>query len=752
MTKTKTVQKVFGSMIAFAMVVTMSFGFLVTPTAQAQTIEELNAKIATLLAQVEAFQAQLGQTSGVTGMPTGFTFTSNLSMGATGMEVMRLQQFLNADAQTRVAATGAGSPGNETQNFGSLTRGAVMNFQAKYAAEVLAPLNLVSPTGFWGASSRAKANALIAVTPPPANDEPANDEPANDEPANDEPANDDIGTPGVEGDITVTLAPVPVDNTILEVGGSNQSVLGFEVEAHESDLVLNRVDLNFNKRGWLWVDHVALFDGENAIAGKSTTGPSDFLEVSAGTDYRLRFSGLNVVVPAGTTKTLTVKVGTPSTTHTSVAGNSLEISVEANAVRATDGAGLSQTAPAGPFLRTVTVAAASATGNAVVTLHTDNPSARPVQVNETGTTDAELLRFNVKAENRAMTVRTMKIGITESASAVQTVRLYAGNTLLGTAGVTGGLATFTNLSTEIARNVTQEFRVDATFKAQNPTGASAVYAEGTTVSASFTPTTAANFVAEDTEFETVTTSSAALTGANASLYLVVPELALTSLSNTLSSATLANASVVFSVKALGGDVYLPRTSATALTVTGSPTASSLSSPAQSGDVATSVKQQNTIEITAGTASAGVNTITATVNGVSTAAIDWAASHGDTATALASAIDALSGVDASATGAVVTVVSATAGVPYTITKTDAGNVVSDLTQTVANETAVFKVTEDDTRTFTLSGHKSTGDVYFKLGISEVKWSPDATLTTATGVTTVVTSSVTGWETAEVFVSN
>jgi hypothetical protein len=54
--------------------------------------------------------------------------TSNLQMGMAGPQVLALQQLLNASGFT-IATSGPGSPGNETNQFGKLTREAVMRVQ-----------------------------------------------------------------------------------------------------------------------------------------------------------------------------------------------------------------------------------------------------------------------------------------------------------------------------------------------------------------------------------------------------------------------------------------------------------------------------------------------------------------------------------------------------------------------------------------------------------------------------------------------
>lgn len=90
--------------------------------------------------------------------------TRTLTIGMRGQDVRALQQFLNTDSETRIAETGAGSPGNETDYFGVATKRALIKFQEKYRSEILTPINLTRGTGIFGERTRTKVTAVKTIT------------------------------------------------------------------------------------------------------------------------------------------------------------------------------------------------------------------------------------------------------------------------------------------------------------------------------------------------------------------------------------------------------------------------------------------------------------------------------------------------------------------------------------------------------------------------------------------------------------
>lgn len=242
------------------------------PGVRAQTAAELQAQVNALLAQIAALQAQLG-TGGSTAAVCPYVWQRSLGQGSTGFDVLRLQQFLNASADTRLAVSGAGSPGMETQYYGPITANAVSRFQVKYRADILTPLGLVNPTGYFGPSSRAKINALCLTGPvtPPDDDD------------------DDTGElEGGAGSLDEAEFVSNLSGEEVGEGQEDQEVAGLEITPEGSDIEITAVELTFVHQNNVanssddfddYADEVSLWlDGEEVgrIDGEEFDDDDDF--------------------------------------------------------------------------------------------------------------------------------------------------------------------------------------------------------------------------------------------------------------------------------------------------------------------------------------------------------------------------------------------------------------------------------------------------------------------------------------------
>ncbi len=142
------------------------FSAPVTTQAQESTpgeTEELLEQIRQLLETIATLQEQNVSLDSEAGL-SDTLFTVDMSKGDENPLVRNVQQLLNNDVRTAVATSGPGSPGNESDYFGSLTEDAVIRFQELYSEEILAPNDLVAGNGYVGPSTRAKMNSLSSDT------------------------------------------------------------------------------------------------------------------------------------------------------------------------------------------------------------------------------------------------------------------------------------------------------------------------------------------------------------------------------------------------------------------------------------------------------------------------------------------------------------------------------------------------------------------------------------------------------------
>ncbi|MGM0629469.1 MAG: peptidoglycan-binding protein, partial [Patescibacteria group bacterium] len=143
---------------SFPKIMLLSAGFFLcisffTISAQALTQDQVDS----VLKLLESFDVDKETVTNVEDALTGEntattshkTFSRDLSVGSTGPEVKRLQEWLNKNGYT-VARSGSGSTGNESTYYGERTKQAVAAYQA---------VNGISPTaGYFGPKTRGFIN------------------------------------------------------------------------------------------------------------------------------------------------------------------------------------------------------------------------------------------------------------------------------------------------------------------------------------------------------------------------------------------------------------------------------------------------------------------------------------------------------------------------------------------------------------------------------------------------------------------
>ena len=397
-----------------AIVTGLTISLMMAGPAFSLTADELATQIAALQAQLTALTAQLAALQGAApaaGVPaacTGITFDRNLKLGMTGADVKCLQALLNTDAATKVAETGAGSLGAETTYFGSLTQAAVVKFQEKYAADCLTPLGLTTGTGFVGIKTRAKLNSLLVVV------------------ACTTDADCLTGYTCTAGTCVVKVPPTftglkvelaadtPAAARILS-GEGRRDFAKLVFSAGTADVTIT--ELYLRRAGYSGdsdISNVYLYEGETLIKSSAsfTTG-------------KVRFAAANLLtIPAGTSKTITVKVDIASTI---ASGETVKFGIE-SATDITTSATILGTFPIyGNEMTAISV-------GDLATLSIDSPGGAGTTI-DAGKTNVTVFLADLTAVNFDVSVKKIKftnLGTTEY-DALQNLKLLVNGVQKGSA-------------------------------------------------------------------------------------------------------------------------------------------------------------------------------------------------------------------------------------------------------------------------------------------------------------------------------
>jgi len=397
--------------IAIVTTITCAVWMMGPGMAQALTADELQAQINTLLAQLSTLQTQLTQLQGGTtttapAVCSGITFSRTLTQGMSGNDVKCMQALLNQSTDTQVAASGAGSPGNETTYFGALTKAAVVKFQQKYAADILTPLGLTAGTGVVGTKTIAKLNALLQVTPPPGTVCGNGVCETGETSAN--CAADCPVTP-VPTTATISLAADSPAASAVAKGAQDYTMLKVKFTAGSTAYTVSKVVV---ARGGVSADadisSISLYDGTTRLGS---------IQALNTTTHKATFSGLSWQIPASSTKYLTVKASIACVTTTTAcdtaatAGNQIQLGIAASD-DITSTVALGGTFPIWGNAKTVA-------GVSVGTLDVDVQTTPAANTNMlSGSTDQDIASWKFAATNENFNVTSIKI--TQVGSAANT--------------------------------------------------------------------------------------------------------------------------------------------------------------------------------------------------------------------------------------------------------------------------------------------------------------------------------------------
>ena len=566
--------------------VAMAFS-LVAPAAQAQDVSSMSLE--QLIALVNSLQTQLSGSASATGT-CSTTFTRSLSTGSTGVDVMNLQKFLNSDPDTVVALSGAGSPGMETSYYGSLTATAVSKFQTKYSADILVPVGLTSPTGYFGPSTMAKANALCSTS------------------GGSTGGNTGGSTSGdLEGGAGVLdeAQHNALNNEEVGEGEEDVEVFGLNIKPENSDIEITAVDVDFDKGAsgnsnfYKYADEVSIWlDGEEVAR-------VDADEFDRDNNYGKTISlDRGAIIRDGDTGELVIAVSGAGNIDSNDATDSWDVGIDSVRYQDAQGAYItdSSTDNLGSNNETTTVASnersftfedfATASDMEFKVRSGDSSinTSRTIEVSSTTkTNDVAILNFTVEVEgNSDMNLDTVTIDATTTTNGaldnvISTAMLYMDGEKVGSETVTSTMDTnreipFDDLDLDLEAGETYEFEVRVDLAKADGTNYSSGETLGMDVGSADVDDTA-KWIVEDENGDTVaaTDRSGSASGDNHTLRTTGVQIELGSTSvlevvdGNSTAANYGKFTMEVKVTAIGDTLYVLETAASstsALTTSG----------------------------------------------------------------------------------------------------------------------------------------------------------------------------------------
>lgn len=356
--------------------------------ASAATIEELQAQVNALLAQLSSLQGGGGSSTGC------YAFTSDLTIGSNnGADVSALQEYLRA--QGYFTYTGA------LGYFGPITQSALAAWQAA---------NGVAPAaGYFGPISRAKYNSMCGSM-------------AGDDDDDDDDYDGDFFTGSDEGAIDVDQISKYANEEVGE-DQDDVTVLGAEIEADGADQMIERVTVVIDTPSDTAEDDLDDFINDVSVwLDGEELGRMDVDEASysrSEDEYTFRFVGLDGIIEDGDTLDLLIAVSGPNTVNSDTEGEGWDVTIPDNGIRASSPNGVTDSYDGvGPESFTVESFASANDVELKASKSSDNPDEQTVVGDSNDEFMADLLGFELEAEGSDIEVFSLEFDFTTSAPSV----------------------------------------------------------------------------------------------------------------------------------------------------------------------------------------------------------------------------------------------------------------------------------------------------------------------------------------------
>lgn len=501
--------------------------------AKAQTMEELQAQIAALMAQISALSGNQSMVAAPSA--TAYVHMGTLRQGATNAH--GLQAALNSVGFNLVV----------DGKFGPATANAVRAFQS---SKGLTADGIAGPA--TGAALTAATSAIVVAPAPVV------------------PAPVTPTTPTLSGDFgSVIITPTSVDVESEVTEGQTEKVVGFRVEAQDSDVSVQSVRVvveNTNnassRRPNHYLSEISVWMGNTKVG---SINPADMTR--NGNEYSRNISVSNAIVKEGASNRATFYIGfTALNNIDSLDMQTASFNLDVENLRFVDGSGVVTTESTVASATAISFEDPSSAGDVRLrfSLGSNNPVEQNVVVNEFSTTNnVNLLEFRIKAESMDMSIESLDIDLVSTGSNLDEiladVKLMRGNSTL--ADVSSFAGALTNTITfdlyddyMIEEGETVTFLVVAKLLQQDTN-----FNNGDTIKASLDNS---SVVAEDGQGNLITNTIGSANGFVQGLFVNGADISLVSSSSqsTNQANTSRDYTVIFDVTAIGQDLTVNRTS------------------------------------------------------------------------------------------------------------------------------------------------------------------------------------------------